>query len=43
MLESAIGLREAFTLPQDIDPQFDNLLDEEWIEAQKIAEFLKPF
>jgi len=43
MLESAIGLREAFTLLQDIDPQFDNLSDEEWIEAQKIAEVLKPF
>jgi hypothetical protein len=43
MLDSAIGLREAFTLLQDIDPHFDNLSDEEWIEAQKIAEFLKPF
>jgi hypothetical protein len=43
MLESALGFREAFTHLNDIDPNFDSLSDEEWIELGKISEFLKPF
>lgn len=43
MLDSSIGLRDAFSLLQDIDPHFESLSDSEWIEAEKIADFLKPF
>jgi hypothetical protein len=43
MFEGALGFREAFTHLNDIDPNFDSLSDEEWIELGKIAEFLKPF
>lgn len=43
MLETAIGQREAFTLLSDIDPYFDCLSNEEWVEVKTIADFLKPF
>jgi hypothetical protein len=43
MLDSVVGLRDAFSLLQDIDPHFESLSDSEWIEAEKITEFLKPF
>ena len=44
MLERAIGFREAFTLLKNMDLYFDNcLLEEEWVEVEKLAKFLKPF
>ena len=43
MLESDVGLKDTVFLLQDIDPHFESLSDSEWIEAETIAEFFKPF
>ena len=44
MLERAIGFREAFTHLKSVDSSFEfSFSDEEWVEVEKIAEFLKPF